>query len=882
MTSDDRVPAWRRYLRLLRDDGASDVDDELFFHLQSTIDEYVAAGLSRRDAEEAARRQFGDVDRTRATLYTLTEQRERRMERSEWFDTLKQDVVFGLRQLRRAPGFTIVAVLTLALGIGANAAIFSVVNSVMLRPLPFADTDRIVRLSQRNGNGAMGSIPFGNFDTWQREATGFEAMGAYWGGGRSTLTGQGDPVSVRRFGASAGYWKVLNIPPVLGRYFTADEDRAGGPPVAVLSSSLWRNLFSGDPNILGRSITLGGTAYTVVGVASSDYLQDGGNAEAIWVPLAPPASRLSDFSDHEPNVYGLVKRGVSTEAAAQQLSTIDTRLAKEHPDSFYDGGIIATTLIDDLVGNVRSQLYLLMGAVALVLLIACGNIANLLLARAATRRTEIAVRGALGASRGRIVMQMLVESLLLAIAGGLMGLGVAAAGIRFLVSSPLPVPRLHDAKLDATVVLFAIALAALCAILFGLIPARRAARLDLQQTLRDGGREGRSASQRRARQMLVIGELCLAQVLLIGAGLLVRSSLALSGVPLGFDAKNLLVVSFGLPGSRYTTPGSMEQAFHEVETRVAAIPGVRAVGRSQQVPIAGFGWNWKVSREGSTGTDEGTVVADMRWVSPSYFSALGLPLVRGRSIAGSDGADGPKVAVISRGLANKLWPGRDPIGHRISNDGKVWREVVGVAEDMHANGLKSEPPLVLYMPSAEAENGSYSYVVRGGVPVKNLVPAIRQAVKSVDPLVAVAGITTMEEALDRKLALDRFTRWLFTFLGATGLALSIVGVYGVIAYFVTQRHREMGVRLALGASPGSVRWLVVREGLTIALVGVAVGLPLALASSKLLESLMFRVSVHDPFTFASVAGLLALVAIAASYIPAQRATRIDPLEALRS
>ncbi len=881
MTADDRAPAWRRYLRLLRDDGARDVDDELHFHLQSTIDEYVAAGFTRRDAEAAARRKFGDVDRTRTTLYTLTEQRERRMQRSEWLDTLRQDVVFGLRQLRKAPGFTIVAVLTLALGIGANAAIFSVVNSVMLRPLPFANADRVVRLLQRNGGDAMGSIPFGNFDTWQREATGFEAMGAYWGGGRATLTGQGDPVSVRRFGASAGYWRVLNMPPVLGRYFSDDEDRAGGPSVAILSSALWRNLFGGDAKILGRSIMLGGTSYTVIGVASSDYLQDG-SAEAIWVPLAPPASRLADFSDHELNVYGLVKHGVSIEAAARQLSMIDTRLAKEHPNSYYDGGIIPATLMDDLVGDIRTQLYLLMGAVALVLLIACGNIANLLLARAATRRTEIAVRGALGASQGRIVMQMLVESLLLAAAGGIVGLGIAAAGIRFLVSSPLPVPRLHDAKLDATVVLFAIALAALCAILFGLIPARRASRLDLQQTLRDGGREGKSASQRRARQMLVIGELCLAQVLLIGAGLLVRSSLALSSVPLGFDANNLLVVSFGLPGSRYTTPGSMEQAFHEVETRIAAIPGVRAVGRSQQVPIAGFGWNWKVSREGSTGTDEGTVVSDMRWITPNYFTALGLPLVRGRSIAASDGPDAPKVAVISRGLANKLWPGVDPIGHRISNNGKVWREVVGVAEDMRANGLKSEPPLVLYMPTTDAENGGYSYVVRGGIPVKNLVPAIRQAVKSVDPLVAVAGITTMEEALDRKLALDRFTRWLFTFLGATGLALSIVGVYGVIAYFVTQRHREMGVRLALGASPGSVRWLVVREGLTIALVGVAVGLPLALASSKLLESLMFQVSVHDPFTFASVASLLALVAIAASYIPARRATRIDPLEALRS
>jgi predicted permease len=880
--SDDRgVPAWRRYLRFLAPNNAGDVDDELTFHIQSAIDEYVASGMSPTEARDAARQRFGDVDGISHTLYTLSEQRERQMQRSEWLDTLKHDVVFGLRQLRKSPGFTTIAVLTLALGIGANSAIFSIVNTVMLRPLPFAEADRVVHLSQRNGSGEMYDVPYGNYDTWKKEATGYDEIGAFWGGGRSTLTGLGDPIAVTTFQSTASYWRVLRLNPLVGRYFTDEEERPGNGQVAILSSALWQRLFGGNPDVIGKSLNLGGKSYTVVGVAPSEYLYDG-SAEAIWTPLVPTPQMLTEFADHELDVYGLIKRDVAPTAAARQLETVDMRLAQQHPHSFYDGGIIAKPLLEVLLGDFRAKLYLLMGAVGLVLLIACGNVANLLLARATTRRTEIAVRGALGASRRRITMQLLVESLLLGVAGGVLGIGVAAAGIKFLVSTPLRIPRLHDAKLDGTVLLFTFALALLCAIIFGLLPARRAARLDLQQTLRDGGRESRSATQQRTRQLLVVAELCLAQVLLIGAGLLIRSSLALSAVPIGFDTHNLLLVSVGLPGSRYQEKGSMEQAFTDIENRIAAVPGVTAVGRSQVVPILSSGWNWKVSREGSDGNDAGTVVSNMRWVSPTYFAALGLPVVRGRAFLPSDGPDAPKVAVISRGLANKLWPGADPIGHRISNGGDVWRDVVGVVDDMHANGIKDAPPPELYMPSSSSQNGGYTYVIRGGVPVETLLPAVRKAVASVDPLVALSGVTTMEEALGRQLALDRFTRWLFTLLGATGLVLAVVGVYGVIAFFVTQRHHEMGVRLALGASGSAVQWLVVKEGLLIAVTGVALGLPLAFASATLLKSFVFQVSTHDPVTFAAVAAVLAVVAVVASYIPARRATRIDPLEALRS
>ncbi|MGH7619062.1 MAG: FtsX-like permease family protein, partial [Gemmatimonadaceae bacterium] len=528
-------------------------------------------------------------------------------------------------------------------------------------------------------------------------------------------------------------------------------------------------------------------------------------------------------------------------------------------------------------------LYLLLGAVALVLLIACGNIANLLLARATSRRGEIAIRGALGASRGRIVMQMLAESLLLAIGGAVLGLGVAAVGMRFLVSAPAQIPRLEDTSLNAPVLAFTLAIAMACAIVFGLVPAIRAARLDLQQTLRDAGRDSRAAGRERLRRVLVMSELCVAQVLLVGAGLLIRSSIELNSVPIGFNTHNLLAFSVGLPQARYPKIAQMEAGFQQMETALAAIPGVTSVGRTQVAPIYGGGWDWTAMREGSDGHDEGAAGADMRFVAPNYFSTLGLGLLRGRDFARSDGADAPPVAVISRGLATRLYGNADPIGRRISNSGgKQWMEVVGVVADMHADGVKSEPPLELYMPTVQRGNSSYTFLVRGGVPVTTLMPAIRRAVASVDPLVSLANVSTMDDALGKTLAMDRFTKWLLVALGATGLVLAIVGVYGVIAYFVTQRTHELGVRLALGAQAAEVRWLVVRQGLALGVMGVALGAAVSFAASRLLQSFLFGVSPRDPITFAAVTGLLVVVAVAASYIPARRATRIDPLEALRS
>ena len=885
MTSadEDRVPLWRRYLRFARSDSAGDVADELAFHIQSTIDEYVTAGMTREEASEAARRKFGDVDGISKTLYNLSEQRERTMDRGEWWASIKQDVVFGLRQLRKSPGFTAIALLTLALGIGANSAIFSVVHAVLLSPLPYANSDRVLSLLEQNGQ-SYNSVTFGNYVSWTERAKSFDAIAAWWYGGGKTLTGAGDPVRISGIQTTGNYWKVLYLKPLAGTYFSDEDAKEGAAPVAVLSAALWRNRFSGDPSIVGKTISLNGTPTRVLGVAPAEYIA-GGPAELIWTPLIIPAQRAADHKDHELSVAGMVRRGVTNEQAIREMSQIERQLAADYPHSGFDD-IHAMPYASAVIGDSGKTLYMLFGAVALVLLIACANVANLLIARASRRRAEIAVRGALGASRGRIVRQLFVESLLLGVAGGVLGLLVGYAGIRFLVTSPASVPRLRNASLSGPVIAFTMLLAIGCAVLFGLVPALRAARTDLQQTLRDGGRESATISRDPFRAALVVGELCLAQVLLIGSALLIRSMMLLSNVPIGFDTHNLLAMNLGLPSTRYPGDARINEGFRQIENAIANIPGVKSVGRAQVVPIYGGGWNWTAMREGSNGHDEGAVTADMRFVSTAYFQTLAVPMLRGRSFTNADAQDGaPGVAVISRALAKRLYGNVDPIGRQISNGSAEkpgWREVVGVVDDVHANGPGDPPPLTMYLPSTALTNNSQTFLVRGNVSVLTLMPQIRHVVASIDPLLAISSPSTIDESLTRLLAMPRFTMLLLTTLGLTGLVLAVIGVYGVVAYFVTQRTHELGVRLALGASSGAVQALVVRQGIVLAGVGVLFGVGLAFVAARLLRNMVFGITTHDPLTFIVVAGILGAVTIGASYIPARRATRIDPLEALRS
>ncbi len=885
---DDRIPAWRRHARFLRPNPARDVDEELEFHLQSTIDELVASGLSRDAARETAQRRFGDVDRIGETLYTLSRQRERTMQRTEWWQTIKQDVAFGLRQLRKAPGFTAVALVTLGLGIGANSAIFSVVYSVMLKPLPFANSDRIITIEERTGD-SHNSATFGNYATWRDNAHSLAVIGAFWGGGPRTMTGRGDPTPIITLSTTGSFWKVEFIPPVIGRYYTTDEERDSATPVAVLSEALWQTRFNGDTTILGKQITLNGTDFTVVGVAPQEHTI-GWPAELLWVPMKVPASRWNDHSDHELTVHALVKPGVSIEQATQELSAIERRLAKEYPNSGFED-VLVQPYAQDMVGAInRTLLLTLLGAVTLVLLIACANVANLLIARAKVRQAEMAIRGALGASRGRIVGQLLVESVMLALGGGLLGLLTAWAGVRFLVTSPAAIARLRDSTLNVPVVLFTFSVAVACSLLFGLLPAIRAAKTDLQQTLRDGGREASVTARDRVRGFLVAGELCLVQVLLVGAALLIRSAMLLQSVQPGFATDNLLITNIVLPPRTYGAPGALEAGFVKLDAAIAAIPGVKAVGRTSLAPVQSGGmWNCDAMRPGSNGHDDGAVVANMRGANNGYFGAIEEPVIRGRAFNNTDVAAGPPVAIITRGLAHDLYGDADPVGQLITscasatNSGPIWRTVVGVVGDTRAKGRALEPPREMYMPSAQwQQNSSMAYLIRGSLPVSTLLPSIRRAVNAIDPQLALSSTKTMDAAFADLQALPRFTMWLLILLGGTGLALAIVGVYGVIAYLVAQRTHEFGVRMALGAQGGELQWKVVREGVGLGLLGVAVGTVVAIGLARFLSALLFGVTTTDPLTYLLVGAGLAVVAGAASYLPARRATRIEPIEALRN
>jgi len=885
---DDRPPVWRRYARFLSGNPKRDVDEELDFHLQSTIDELIAAGMSREAARDAARRKFGDVDSIEQTLYTLSRQREKTMQRIEWWQTIKQDVSFGLRQLRKAPGFTAAALATLALGIGANSAIFSVVYTVMLKPLPFANSDRIITIGERTGKN-VNAVTFGNYATWRESAHSLAVIGAFFGGQPRTLTGRGDPTPIATLPTTGSFWSVEFVPPVVGRYFTADEERESAPQVAVLSEALWLTRFDGDSSIVGKRITLSGTDFTVVGVAPQDHTI-GMPAELIWVPMKIPASRWNDHSDHELAVHALVKPGVTIEQARTELSAIERQLAKEYPNSGFED-VDVRPYAEDMVGPLnRTLLLTLLGAVTLVLLIACANVANLLIARAKTRRAEMAIRGALGASRGRIVGQLLVESLMLAVAGGLLGLLVAWAGVRFLVTSPLAIARLRDSTLNTPVIAFTLGVAVACSLLFGLLPAMRAAGTNLQQTLRDGGREASVSARDRVRGLLVAGELCLVQVLLVGAALLIRSAMLLQAVQPGFTTDNLLITNILLPPMRYGAPGALEAGFLKLDAAIAAIPGIKAVGRTSLAPVQNGGqWNCDAMRPGSNGHDDGAVGANMRGANASYFGSIGEPIIRGRAFNNIDVADGPPVAIITRRLAHDLYGDADPVGQLITscasntNSGPLWRTIVGVVGDTRARGRAIDPPREMYMPSAQwPQNYSMAFLIRGAVPVSTLLPSVRRAVASVDPELALSRTTTMDAAFTDLQARPRFTMWLLVLLGGAGLVLAIVGVYGVIAYLVAQRTHEFGVRLALGAQGGALQWMVVREGLVFAVAGIAIGTAAAIGLARFLSAFLFGITPHDPVTYGVVAAVLAVVAGAASYVPARKATRVDPVEALRT
>jgi putative ABC transport system permease protein len=874
-------PRWRRYLRFWGPDPARDVEDEFGFHVQERIDELVARGMEYRAAREEALRGFGDIERVKTTCRNLAWERETAMHRSDWLDAVRQDVLLALRQMRWQLSLTLAAVLTLALGIGGTTAIFSVVNSVLLRPLPYAAADRLVTVWETFRDFPQGRASVAHYYDWKEQSRVLENAAAF-AARTFNITSDGDPDRVRGARVTPSFFEVQYMRPELGRYFRPDESDAR---VVVLSYGFWQQRFAGDRAILGRDIMLNGQQFSVIGITPAGYTLTEFD-ERLWAPLSFTPKDRTDYSDHGLLVVGKLKPGVTRERAQADLMRVTEDIRKRAPGDMISRGVNVQPYVDVLVGGYRTQLWVLLGAVGFVLLIACGNVASLLLARATTRSKEIAIRGALGGARARLVRQLLTESLVLALVGGAAGVLVAYCGVLFLVSmGPAGVPRLQEAGLQPTVLGFALAATLISGVLFGLAPALRATRTDLQSVLRDGGRSSRGTVRDRLRALVVVGEMAVALVLLVSAGLLVRSALLVQRVQPGFDPNGVTMFRIALAADRYQSTEALEAGFGRVLEEMRAVPGVQFAGASTRVPLWGPDMDFPVAVQGRAFAAGESPIAHVRLVGGDYFAALGIGLRQGRPITSADLATGgPPVVVINQTLARSAFGTENPIGRFLSGwtrtEKPEWREVVGVIDDVRSFGREADAPGEIYLPYTQTPGWgpfqrSMAIVVRA--PEGGVTPAdLRRAVARVDPTLPVFDLQTMQQVMARASSPRRFNTLLLSGLGLIGLVLAAIGIYGVIAFFVTQRAHEISVRMALGATTRNVMSLVLGKGAILAGLGVLVGAAASAAATRVLSGLLFQVDALDPATYGACAAVLGVVAIAATLIPARRAARVQP------
>jgi len=796
-------------------------------------------------------------------------------------ETLLRDIRYGVRSLLKRPGFTAIALVALALGIGANTAIFSLVNAVLLRPLPFAEPDRLVWVwgNIKNGGNRASVSPLDFLDYRQQNHT-FEEFAASLQL-RLNHTGDGEPERLEANGVTGNYFQALGAKPAFGRTFLLENEKPGNDQVAVLSYSFWQKRFAGDPAIINKTITLDGRSFAVLGVMPADFSMP--RAADIWVPLnfdIHPG--MKQRKAHFLRPIGRLKAGVTMAQAQADTDAIARRLEEQNQESNSGWNLRLVSLREQLVGNTRPTLFILFGAVGFVLLIACANVANLLLVRAAGRQKEIAVRTALGAGRWRIVRQMITESVLLALVGGALGTLLAFWGVELLVAlSAGSLPLTANVQIDATVLGFTLLVSLLTGVLFGLAPAFRTMKLNLIESLKEGGRSGGEGAHRnRTRSVLVVLESAVAVVLLIGAGLLVRSLWLLQDTSPGFDPRNVLTMGVNLPGEKYDAPEKSARFFSELESRVAGLPGVEAVGLVSELPLSGQPNDMPYTVEGRPPVSiDQAFDDDFRRVNTNYFKALGIPFLRGRNFTEQEVREGAKVVIISDLLARQVFPNEEPLGKRlIMAMGNTAFEIIGIVGDIRHRALESNPAAAMYMPAYE---GSMNVVIRSQGDPASLAAAVRKEVLQIDPNQPVADVRTMEQWLDRAVAGPRYRTTLLGLFALVALALASTGIYGVMSYSVSQRTHEIGVRMALGARRNDVLSLVVGQGMTLVIIGVAIGLAGAFALTRLMASLLFGVTAKDPFTFVVVSALLAVVAFVACYMPARRATKVDPLTALR-
>lgn len=813
---------------------------------------------------------------------------------------LLQDTRYGLRSFRKNPGFTLTAVVALALGVGGTTAIFSVINTVLLQPLPYPNAERIVALGLSSPQGTGYGLAVPEFVAMEQATKTVESFAAYdFGGPGINLTGD-HPEQLQGIHVSAGYFRVFGAPMALGRAFSSSEDRTHGRKVVVISNGLWRSHFGDDPAIVGKTIPLGGDPYVVIGVLGRSFSPD--PPADLWLPLQ--ADPNSTDQAHYLVGAALLRPGATPEQAKAELKLAADRFGRKFPGALgAQGSFTASSLRDVQVSGARQSLLILFSAVGLVLLIACANVANLLLARATIRRREIAVRAAMGAGRGRIVRQLLTESLLLALAGGVLGLAVGFTGVRALLAiSPGNIPRIgvqgSAIALDWHVLGFTLLVSIFTGIAFGLIPALNASRSDLNVTIKESGaRAGTGIRQNKARSILVVTEMALAVILLVGAALLIRTFVAIRSVDPGFDPHNVITMQMSLLGPRFEKTAGVTQMVRDAEERVGGIPGVVAVTAAEAIPLGG-GFGLPFNIEGRpTGKSPYTGGAGWDPVSPGFFSVYRIPLRRGRTFTDRDDTASPGVVIINEAMARQFWPKGDPLGAQISIGKGVGpefneppREIVGIVANIRDNGLNHDPGPIMYIPLAQVNDGvialnnrftPVTWAVRTETQPFLLSAQIQEQLRTVSAGLAVAQIQSMDQVVSTSTASTNFNMTLLSIFAAVALLLAAIGIYGLMAYSVQQRTQEIGIRMALGAVSRDVRYMVVRQGMVLALGGIVLGAGCALGLSRFLASMLFGVTARDPVIFAVVAAVLSLVALLATYVPAVRATRVDPMVALR-
>lgn len=804
-------------------------------------------------------------------------------------NTLWQDLRYGVRMLLKRFGFTLIAVATLAVGIGGNTAIFTVVDAALLRGLPYQAPERLVHLFEVTPQKEFPQREFSypDYQDYQRNDV-FEGVAAYTGGD-GILTGRGEPQRIFAPSASANFFSLLGVEPLIGRAFREGEDKPGAERVVVLTYGLWQQMFGGDSGVLGQSLTINGNPCTIVGVLPPGF-QFALRPADLWLPYQPNQNQLTRRGMHGSNLIARLRSGVSVEQATSSISAIASRIQQEYADSHAGTGILLVPLQEQVTGTVRPMLLALLGAVAFVLLMVCANVASLLLARAISRQKEIAVRAALGATRGRVIRQLLTEAALLSLIGGLGGLLVASWGLDALVAT-LPatqlnsMPFLRSLRIDGTILGFAFGLSLLTGIVFGLVPALQASKQDLHEVLKEGGRSSGGGARQRLRGALVVTQIALAVVLLVGAGLMLKSLWRLMQVDIGFDPRNVLTMSVALPAGKYAEPARIIGFHEQLKERLESLPGVSGAGTVNRLPLLP-GNTTRFLIEGEPAPPPGQEIeANFRVVDTRYFQTIGVPLLTGRFFSGQDRADTPRTVIINRTLADKMLGGRDPIGRRIVFPGfpDQTTEIVGVVGDVKITGLDQSIKPVLYVPFLRNAPMTTSLVVRTTSDPAALAEAVRGECRRLEPDVLIFNVQTMQALMSNTPAvfLRRFPALLTGIFAVIAVLLASIGIYGVVSYSVSRQIHEIGVRMALGARVSDILTMILKQGLSLALLGVAIGTVAALALMRLLGSLLDGVSASDPATFAMVAGLLLLVSLLACWIPARRATKVDPMVALR-